>query len=100
MGFEWAPSLGRSAVAIVNAAVSFDAWMIGVLFKGLTFSGRFFEMVIRHLAVRWSRGSPGQRGSIRVKRGRRTSTHRTVRANSSLPSGARVASSRVQQEGE
>lgn len=51
MGCEWAPSLGRSAAAIVKAAVSFDAWMIGVLFKGLTFSGRFFEMVIRHLAA-------------------------------------------------
>lgn len=51
MDFEWAPSLGRDTVTIVKAGVSFDAWMIGVLFKGLTFSGRFFEMIIRHLAA-------------------------------------------------
>lgn len=51
MDFEWAASLGRNSVPIVEAGVSFDAWMMGVLFKGRTFSGHFFEMIICHLAA-------------------------------------------------
>lgn len=51
MDLEWAPCLGGNSVTIVRADVSFDAGMIGVLFRGRTFSGHFFEMVICHLAA-------------------------------------------------